>query len=84
MHEHGPDCLEGPLRGSYAWWRGLNPELESSANSAKKTRRKAPSLEDKGIRKELVDRVRSEIAAGTYDTPEKWDAALDALLEGLE
>jgi hypothetical protein len=32
----------------------------------------------------LVARVRREIAAGTYDTPEKWDAALDRLLKRLE
>ena len=25
MHEHGPNCLEGPIRGSHAWWRGLAP-----------------------------------------------------------
>ena len=23
MHEHGPNCLEGPIRGSHPWWRGL-------------------------------------------------------------
>jgi hypothetical protein len=36
------------------------------------------------IRKELVDRIRREIAAGTYITQEKWEAALDCLLERLE
>jgi hypothetical protein len=36
------------------------------------------------IRKDLVDRVRKEIAAGTYDTQEKWEAALDCLLDRLE
>jgi hypothetical protein len=35
------------------------------------------------IRKELVDRVRREIAAGDYDTPERWEAALDRLLDRL-
>ena len=33
-----------------------------------------------GIRHELVARVRREIAAGTYDTEEKWLAAEEALL----
>ncbi|MBA4062156.1 MAG: hypothetical protein C0501_00295 [Isosphaera sp.] len=32
-----------------------------------------------GIRHELVARVRAEIAAGTYDTEERWLAAEDAL-----
>ncbi len=31
-------------------------------------------------RQALVDRVRQEIAAGTYETPAKLDAALDAML----
>jgi hypothetical protein len=32
------------------------------------------------IRHDLVARVREEIAAGTYDTPEKMQAALERLL----
>lgn len=34
-------------------------------------------------RTELVQRVRRAIAAGTYDTPERWEAALDRLAECL-
>jgi hypothetical protein len=36
------------------------------------------------MRLELIARVRREIAAGTYDTPEKWEAALSRLLERLD
>lgn len=36
------------------------------------------------IRTELVDRVRSEIAAGTYDTPERLEGALTGLIEDLD
>ena len=35
------------------------------------------------IRHALVARVRQEIAAGVYDTPEKWEAALDNLFDTL-
>ena len=35
------------------------------------------------VRQDLVDRVRSEIAAGTYDTDDKVDALLDELNEDL-
>lgn len=35
------------------------------------------------VRQELVNRVRSEIEAGTYETPEKVDAAVDNLVEDL-
>jgi negative regulator of flagellin synthesis FlgM len=37
-----------------------------------------------GIRTELVERVRQEIAAGTYETPEKLEAALERLLDRLQ
>jgi hypothetical protein len=33
-----------------------------------------------GLRIELVQRVRREIADGTYDTPEKFAMALDAMI----
>lgn len=34
-----------------------------------------------GVRMGLVRRVRGEIDAGTYETPEKLDAAVDAIEE---
>lgn len=37
-----------------------------------------------GIRWGLVARVRAEIAAGTYDTPEKWAAAEERLLRRID
>jgi len=33
------------------------------------------------IRSELVERVRNEIAQGTYDTPEKMQIALERLFD---
>jgi len=35
------------------------------------------------IRSELVSSVREQIAQGTYDTPEKIDAAIEELLKDL-
>ena len=35
------------------------------------------------VREDLVDRVKQELAAGTYETPDKIDAALDELLSEL-
>ena len=91
MHEHGPNSLEGPIRGTTAWWRGLEPPEErlspEPTTARDPTNRNDDPMEDdirpEGIRKKLVERVRREIAAGTYDTPEKWEAALDRLLEQL-
>ena len=79
MHEHGPSGCEGPIRGTHAWWRGLGPDKEPASRQAQKSEQDSPGMEEPGIRKELVERIRREIAAGTYDTPEKWHAALDNL-----
>lgn len=35
------------------------------------------------VRDELVNRVRSELASGTYETPDKIDGAVDGLAEDL-
>ena len=36
-----------------------------------------------GVRFELVNRIKREIASGTYDTPDKMDLAVDRLLTRL-
>ena len=41
----------------------------------------ANAAESGDIRSDLVAQVRNEIAAGTYETPEKLDTALDRLLD---
>jgi hypothetical protein len=38
---------------------------------------------DKSVRTDLVGRVRREIAAGTYETPDKIDSAIDGLTRDL-
>jgi hypothetical protein len=89
--EHGPSDLNGPVRGTHGWWQGLGDEPlaaenpESSVSVKRKPRGKR--RRDRTIppeRQELIDRVRGEIAAGTYDSQEKWEAALDRLLERLD
>ena len=35
------------------------------------------------VRHDLIARIQSEIAAGTYETPEKIDAAVEGLAEDL-
>ncbi len=39
--------------------------------------------ETEAFRHDLVARLRRQIADGVYDTPEKWEAALDRLAEEL-
>ena len=90
MH-HGSKRLDGPVRGTTAWWRGLAPppgaDLSAAGPPIAPTQdgagRDDTTDKDDGIRWELVRRVRDDIAAGTYDTPERWEAALDQLLDRL-
>jgi negative regulator of flagellin synthesis FlgM len=94
MHQHGPSDLTGPLRGTPAWWHGADgsPETAEGETPAPRTRKKGKRMArtKRGARTrdearpELIERIRQEIAAGTYDSPEKWEAALDRLLNRLE
>jgi negative regulator of flagellin synthesis FlgM len=91
MHIHGPNLLEGPVTRHRGWWNC--PEFDSMetmpnpiscdprADRQRAERRPPP---DAPIRTELVERIRKEIADGAYDTPEKFEAALDRLLDRLE
>ena len=89
MQEHGPKCLKGPIRGTRGWWQelgklpGATSTAPATAPAIKKKRARKRRSGSPFIRSELVERVRREIAAGTYDTPERWEAALDRLLEHL-
>ena len=89
MTHHGPNGIAGPVRGTRGWWQRLGqlgaPSVEAPPEP-KPRGKPGPKKRSSqaGIRADLVARVRAAIAAGTYDTPEKWDAALDALLERLD
>lgn len=77
MHCHGPSCLKGPVSRNLPWWAGLR-------TMPMDTPLEQPRLPDSPIRQDLVERVRREIAAGTYETPEKWEIAFDRLLDRLK
>ena len=86
MQEHGPDELIGPIRGTTAWWRGMGaqPDLPGDGPLApKKTRKKCRSSDIPPNRNQRIERIRREIADGTYDTLDKWEAALDCLCDQL-
>ena len=78
MYRHTPSILRGPISRTRGWWKLTATE----SDLADEFRRLRPQAVDE-IRTELITRVRREIAEGRYDTPEKWDAALDRLLARL-
>jgi hypothetical protein len=71
MLRHKASCLSGPVsKTRRSWTQGLDKPRTPRDESA--------------IRTDLVERVRREIAEGTYETPEKLDIALERLLNRLE
>lgn len=82
MVQHGPKCLEGPIIGSRPWWQETGKPSSSNDSGLAKDRHRA-ERENAPIRFELVQRIRRQIADGTYDTPEKFEAALDEMFATL-
>jgi negative regulator of flagellin synthesis FlgM len=84
MFRHGPSCLPGPVSRSRWDWSGSPAALAGDPDTAVMSADDPePTPPDPDVRADLVERVRREIAEGTYDTPKKWDAALDRLLDRL-
>jgi len=75
MIRHSPTCLDGPLTKDRSWWVALDTRGVVVAPDSNAT--------DNDFRPDLVRRVRAEIAAGDYDTPEKWDLALARLIDRM-
>jgi len=92
MHVHSPNLLQGPISRRRLWWNISDDDIMEAMSKlppcqdvpTEKNVGKKPRSANAPIRKGLVERVRREIAAGTYDTPEKWEAALDRLSKRLE
>jgi hypothetical protein len=92
MHIHGPDLLQGPVSRHRGWWNCTEfdsmevmpnqPSCRQSPTRRRTAERRPPP--DAPIRTDLVERIRKEIAEGSYDTPQKFEAALDRLLDRLE
>lgn len=67
----------GPRPNSSATAAGDQVEISAAGEAA------AEAADTRDVRPDLVARVRNEIAAGTYETPEKLDAALESLLDDI-
>lgn len=82
---HGVQGVKGPHSSNRASGTKSSPSTSSPADSLdiSPAGEAAAQAAEGGIRADLVARVRGEIANGTYETPEKLDAALDGLLNEL-
>ncbi len=84
-HVHGPHALKGPYSNHSIGARptdrtnasGDQFEISAAAEAA------AQAAENGDLRADLVSRVRNEIAAGTYETPGKLEAAVERLLDDI-
>jgi anti-sigma28 factor (negative regulator of flagellin synthesis) len=81
-HLHGPQSLQGPH-----WNRPAAPtqgaqaadqvDISAAAEAA------INAVEGDDFRADLVARIRGEIAAGTYETPDKVAVAVEGLLDEM-
>jgi hypothetical protein len=68
MYRNMPPCPQKPVPHNRLHWL-FNAPAETEAED---------------FRHDLVARIRRQIADGVYETPEKWQAALERLAEDLE
>jgi len=91
MQIHGPGSIQGPQavsttqRAHAAQAAPRRPHfLEADQlDISQEADRISRTRESTEIRHDRVAEIRSQIEAGTYETPEKLDAAVDRLLDEL-
>ncbi len=84
---HGVQGLQGPHRhtaakeATAATQRGtVRDEVSFSKEALQLNDVQSGESSSSGIRFELVNRIKAEIAADNYDTPDKMDIALDRMI----
>jgi negative regulator of flagellin synthesis FlgM len=91
MHIHGTTHVHGPqgINAPHTVHRGQNTQTDRSAGSVDRldisqaAAAASQAVESGQIRTALVNSIRAQIAAGTYDTPAKLDAALERMLDEI-
>jgi negative regulator of flagellin synthesis FlgM len=84
-HIHGPHNINAP----HAPFRAPDAQAAPGASSADRVDISAAAeaairaSEGGEVRHQLVHQIRSQIAAGTYETPAKLDAAIERLLDEI-
>jgi negative regulator of flagellin synthesis FlgM len=91
MHVHGPTHIHGPQSiGPPHGMRGVPPsalpEKTSAADSVEisdAARMLDQARDIPEVRQDRIDAIRNEIAAGTYETEEKLNIAIERLLDEI-
>ena len=91
MQIHGPTHIHGPhgINAPHAPFRGHAAQELPSAKSADRIDISAAAEaasqghERTGIRQDVVNQIRAQLAAGTYETPAKLDIAVERLLDEI-
>jgi len=84
-HVHGPHGLNAPhapFRGQ-AGQEAPAPSSTDRLDISPAAEAAVQASENGAIRHELVNQIRSQILAGTYETPAKLDAAIERLLDDI-
>ena len=91
MHIHGTSHIHGPhgINAPHGVHRANGAQHAPSAKTVDRVEispaaeAAIQATETRGIRQDLVSRIRAQIAAGTYETPAKLDAALERMLDEI-
>ncbi len=82
---HGAQTLGAPhtARLSTSQASGQSASIQDELQISDAGRLMDQMQEVPDIRQDLVNRIRSQIAAGTYETPDKLGVAIDRLLDEI-
>lgn len=80
---HGINAPHAPFRGQATDGAAKSHSVGDRVTISPAAEAAIQASETAGVRQDLVNRIRGEIAAGTYETPGKLDAALDRLLDEI-
>jgi negative regulator of flagellin synthesis FlgM len=87
MQIYGPSHVHGsqPVKGPHAARSASGPGRTQGADEVNISAagEAAAQAAEGGVRADLVARVREQIAAGTYESAEKLDAAVERLLDAI-
>lgn len=83
MYRHVSTCRSGQADRSGLGDSGYETAASPRPIRVGRVSTSATRESDSPMRVDLIARVRQEIADGTYDTPDRWEEALDRLADQL-